>query len=90
MKRTKTNSTPIDQLFDVVSQCLTPELAKKILAIKADDDYKARMLEFADRCNEGELTPDEYAEYGMYVGLGTQLSTLKSQARLLLSRAADA
>lgn len=89
MKRTKSKRTPIDQLMEAVGNGLTPALAKQILAIKSDKKHQTRMQEYADRCTEGELTPEEYAEYGMHVRMGTELAILKSRARLLLSQSAE-
>jgi hypothetical protein len=63
---------------------LTPESARRLLALKADPELQTRVEYLAGRCNEGLLTPDERAEYGNYVTFGTFVAILKSKARQLL------
>ena len=40
------------------------------------------MTEFADKCDEGALTPDERAEYETYVHFGNFVAILQMKARL--------
>ena len=40
----------------------------------------------ADKCNEGELTPEERREYEMYVMANHFIAILKANARILLAR----
>ena len=89
MKRTKTKPTLFEQVIDTFADCLTPESAKRILAIKADENHIARVKYLGEQCNEGLLTEAENAEYGQLIDLGTQLSILKSKARQLLARTAE-
>jgi hypothetical protein len=75
----------LDRLVDSLGECLTPESARKLLALKADAALQARINDFADRHSQGLLTPEERAEYGQYVSFGTFVAILKSKARLLLA-----
>lgn len=54
--------------------------------MKADRKTQARVTKLADKCNEGELTPDERHEYEMYVMAKHFIAILKAQARILLAR----
>jgi hypothetical protein len=75
----------LDRLVTPLGECLTPESARRLLALKADSTLQARVDFLADRHNEGLLTPDEEAEYRQYVSYGTFVAVLKSKARQLLA-----
>jgi hypothetical protein len=77
----------LDELVARLGDCLTPESARRILALQADAALQARVNDFAERHSQGLLKPDEQAEYGRYVAFGTFVGILKSQARQLLSTA---
>jgi hypothetical protein len=84
------NNVPVlDRLLAPLGECLTPESARRLLALKADATLQARVDDLADRHNEGRLTPDEEAEYGTYVSYGTFVAILKSKARQLLAGSRD-
>jgi hypothetical protein len=84
MKSAKT-APVLDRLVAPLGECLTPESARRLLALKADPILQARVDYLAERCNEGLLTPDEQAEYRNYVSYGTFVAILKSKARQLLA-----
>ncbi len=80
------NTAPaLDRLVGPLGECLTPESARRLLALKADPKLQARVDYLAGRCNQGLLTPEERAEYGNYVTFGTFVAILKSKARQLLA-----
>ena len=64
------------------------EAAKKLLGLRASPEAQRRMDELARKCNEGELTAEERAEYETYVTAGTLIAILQSKARQLLSKQA--
>ena len=79
-------SAPIlDQLVGPLGDCLTPESARRLLALKADPKLLARVENLAGRHTRGELTAAEIAEYGGYVYFDTFVAILKSKARQLLA-----
>jgi hypothetical protein len=84
MRSIKKNAT-LDRLVTPLSECLTPESARRLLSLKADRILQARVEYLADRRNQGLLTSDEEAEYGNYVSFGTFVAILKSKARQLLA-----
>ena len=84
MKSAK-SSPVLDRLVAPLGECLTPESARRLLALKADSTLQARVDELADRHNSGLLTPDEQAEYSKYVSYSTFIAILKSKARQLLA-----
>src|SRR5713226_5572157 len=79
------NAPVLDRLVAPLSECLTPESARRLLALKADPVLQARVDDLADRHSQGLLTPDEQAEYGKYVSFSTFVAILKSKARQLLA-----
>ena len=84
MKTVKSASV-VGQLLGPRGDCLTPESARRLLALKADPKLQARVDDLAERHSQGALTPDEQAEYGSYVSFDTFVAILKSKARQLLA-----
>lgn len=70
-----------------MADCLTPQSAARIASMKASDEVQNRIDELADKCNEGQLTPDERAEYEMFVWVGQYISGLQAKARRMLAAA---
>lgn len=75
----------LDQLVAPLGDCLTPESARRLLALKPDPALQTRIDEMATRHTEGQLTAEEHAEYGRYVSYATFIAILKSKARQLLA-----
>jgi hypothetical protein len=75
----------LDRLISPLGECLNPESARRILALKADPTLRAHIDDLAARHSEGRLTPEEQAEYGRYVSFSTFIAILKSKARQLLA-----
>ena len=70
--------------MELVSRCLTPEVAKRLLEIEFDPEIEERIEVLAGRCTEGELTEEERAEYESYVRTGNFIAILQAKARKLL------
>lgn len=80
--------TLLDSLLDPFGDCLTPEVARKLVDLQASEPVMARVEELADKCNEGTLTPDERAEYESYVHVNHVMTMLKAKARKFLQSTA--
>jgi len=76
----------LDRILEPVSSSLNEEAARKLLDLKADRKTQALIAKLADKCNEGDMTPEERHEYEMYVMAGHLVAILKAQARILLAR----
>ena len=74
-----------DEILDPVSRCLTPEVARMLVALRSSPTTQARLDELADKCNEGLLSHDEQAKYAAYVRAIDFVSILQSKARKLLA-----
>jgi hypothetical protein len=85
---TAKRSRALDRFVGPLADCLTPESARRLLALKADPKLQARADDLAARHRRGELTPEEQAEYGGYVHFDTFVAILKSKARQLLANSA--
>jgi len=82
--------TLLDDLLDPFGECLTPEVARKLVNLQASPTVLTRVEELADKCNEGALTDDERAEYESYVQVNHVLTLLKLRARKVLQSATAA
>jgi len=80
----RNGSAVLERLLEPVSQSLNVEAARKLIRLKADARAQARVDELARKCNEGQLTPAERAEYERVVTAGTLIAILQAKARLLL------
>jgi len=52
-----TTAEALDRLLDPLSQAFTPEVARKIVELRADPKVQRLLDDYADRNTEGELTP---------------------------------
>jgi hypothetical protein len=76
----------LQHVFESLADCLTPEVAQRILEIRVDPRIQPRVDILADKANEGLLTSDERAEYEAYIEACDLLAILKAYARSVLSR----
>ena len=77
-------ATLLEGMVDPIGRALTPEAAKAILAVRADDKTQQRIDELADKCNEGHLSAEERTEYQEFVALFNILTLLQARARTVL------
>jgi hypothetical protein len=83
--KTAKSASVLDQLVAPLGDCLTPESARRLLALKPDSALQRRVDDMATRHTEGQLSAEEEAEYGRYVSYATFIAILKSKARQLLA-----
>ena len=76
--------TLLDSLLEPFGECLTPEVARKLVDLQAGETVMARVEELAEKCNEGTLTPNERTEYESYVHVNHVITMLKARARKFL------
>lgn len=82
-----TTAHGLDLQLRSLSQVLTPDLAKALLAWKADAAAQARYDELADKNTEGQLTPEEARELESIVRFDSAVSLIKAHAHVYLSKA---
>lgn len=84
--KTAKSAPGLERFVASVADCLTPESARRLLALKADPQLQARVDDLARRHGRGQLSAEEQAEYGRYVSFDTFVAILKSKARQLLAK----
>jgi hypothetical protein len=79
--------TPVlERMLEPITRSLNLDAAKKLVRLKADAKVQARVAHLARKCNEGELTPEEAAEYDRYIAFADFVAILQAKARLLLAK----
>lgn len=82
----RNGSVNLERLLAPVTSSLNTEAARKLVRLKADARTQARVDVLARKCNEGELTPSERAEYERLVAIGNLIAILQAKARSLLAK----
>ncbi len=86
----ESNNAVLDRLFDPVEKCLTPEVARRLLGIRAPAEVQDRLDELADKSSDGTLSSDERSEYEVSVRAINFIGVLQAKARsVLASNCAD-
>ncbi len=67
---------------------LTPELARALVNLAADEETQTRYDLLAEKNTEGQLTAAEREELESLVRVNTLLGVLKTEARAVLAKAA--
>jgi hypothetical protein len=75
----------LDRMLDPVGRCLTPDSARQLVALRADPTDQARIDELADKSTEGQLSPEERAEYEFYIAANNVIAILQAKARRVLA-----
>ena len=77
----------LERVLDPLAECLTPEAAGRIVALRADPQTQARLDELADKANEGTLTDVERRDYEKFLATFHVITILQSRARRMLKQA---
>jgi hypothetical protein len=80
-----TQDAILDQMLEPLVEALTPESARALAQFQAKPSIQARVDQLAAKCNEGEFTDEERAEYENYVRVGNLLALIKAKARRVLA-----
>ena len=75
-----------DHILGPLVDCLTSDVAARILEVRLDPSVQTRVDELAAKANEGELTEQERAEYELLIEEADLLGIFKSLARQVLAR----
>lgn len=82
-------ASTLDRFLDPVGGCLTPDVARRIVEWRPDEELRKRIEELGRRADEGTLTAEEDAEYRDYIDEGDVIALLQAKARHLLARSAS-
>jgi hypothetical protein len=83
-----TGTELLNRLLDPVGRALSPEAARRLLAVRADPDTQARADYLAERASDGLLTAEECAEYQSLVSAANLIAILQAKARAALANTA--
>ena len=75
----------LEQMLEPLSRCFGLETARALVKFRVDERTQARVEELAEKCNEGQLSPEEQGEYEAYVQASTLIGILQAKARRLLA-----
>ena len=78
------NATILDRLIEPFAECLRTEAARKIVALRADEETQRRVDELAERANRGILTPEERSDYDHFLAAFHFVTVMQARARQLL------
>jgi len=79
------HSSILDRVLEPITDCLTPDVAAKLVALRADAETQARVDELAEKANEGTLSTEERTEYDRYREAFHFVTILQAKARKLLT-----
>jgi len=75
----------LDRLLDPIGQALSPDVARRLVDLRADPIAQARVECLGDRANKGLLSPEEREEYESLVAASNVIAILQAKARALLA-----
>jgi hypothetical protein len=76
----------LDRFLDPFADCLTTEVARRIVDLRLDPREQERIDELSAKANDGLLDPLERAEYEDIVEGIDLIGILKAKARAVLAR----
>jgi hypothetical protein len=79
-----TANTVLDDLLEPVGACFTPEVAQRLINLRASSSVQKRIEDLARKSEEGQLSKVEQEEYEALVSAGNFIAILQSKARRLL------
>lgn len=76
----------LDRLLDPIGRALTPEVARRLVAVRADPEVQQRMDYLAGQSNEGLLSAEERGEYESLITAGEVIAILQAKAHAVLAK----
>ena len=75
----------LSRVIEPIGRCLTSESARQIVELRADETAARRVEELASKSGTGMLTPEERADYQLFVELGDLVALLQAKAHRYLA-----
>jgi gamma-glutamyl phosphate reductase len=76
----------LDQFLDPLTEALSPEVARRLVELRASAEVQARADELASKANAGTLTAAEEVEYKQFVEAVDIVSIMQAKARRFLAQ----
>lgn len=77
----------LDELLAPVCEAFSPEVAARLVALRASPSLQARLDELAHGHREGRLSPDDESEHAALVQAVAVVAVLQARARNILAAA---
>ena len=75
----------LDRMWQPVTDAMSPEFARRLIELRADDELQAQVEVLRQKANAGTLSTAEEAQYKDFVESLEMISILQSKARRLLA-----
>lgn len=76
----------LDRFLEPVTDAMTPELARVIVCLRANEQLQSEVDVLRENANAGTLTAEEDAAYNDFVEAVDVISILQSESRRVLDR----
>ena len=78
--------TYLDRFLDPLTDAFSPEVARRVLELKASTEIQARAEHLAEKSESGTLSPEEVLEYRSFIEAVDIVSVIQAKARRFLAR----
>ena len=85
-----TTTDIIDRMLDPVAEAFNVDAARRLADLRFDPELQQHTGQLAELANEGQLTPEQRAEYELILNVGDVVSVLRAKARAAQTTAASA
>ena len=76
----------LDRFLEPVTDALTPELARRLVDLRADEEVQSEIDVLRQKANEGTLSAEEETAYKDFAEAVDLISIIQSKARRFLAR----
>ena len=76
----------LSRLLDPLTESFTPEVARRLADLRADDATQSRVDVLAHKANRGQLTDSERHEYETHIEANEIIGLLQAKARVYLNQ----
>lgn len=80
------SQTVSERMLEPLTECFSPEVARRIVDAQVDAGTQARIDELATKANRGTISEAEQSEYAEFVEYIDLLAIIKAKSRLLLKK----
>jgi hypothetical protein len=82
--------TVLTAILDPLGECMTPEVARRVIQLRASAEANIRMHLLAGKSAQGTLSEEEREEYESCVSAGTFIAILQAKARKIVGQSGKA
>jgi len=75
----------LDRFLEPMTEAFTPQVAQKLVELRADPELQAHIDALADKANADTLTPEEDRDYKSYIEAADIIGVIQAKARRYLA-----